>query len=175
MSDDLRTWASEFYQRAGVEPLLLKLQDAHRLNVNIVLWCLWSGGRYETPPDLVIRKAIDLVDTWSARISAPLRAARRALKSPPPQAPTGDVVALRAAVKAAELDAERIELAMLEEVASEAMTSCADRRDAPSRARRQLAIYARLAGAARTDGFSVSLLEELIALNFQSPATQAQG
>jgi len=52
----------------------------------------------------------------------PLRSVRRRLKSGPPPAPNAISEALRARVESVELEAERIELAILEELAARAYT-----------------------------------------------------
>lgn len=156
-------WSNEAYKRPGVEPLLLALQDRHLLNVNMVLWCVFVGAFIGAPGDLVVRRAADLATHWTSAVTERLRAVRRTLKSPPMQVDGAAATALRAEVARTELAAEKIEQDMLETLAVEnvAVETVADGTD---RARRALAVYVRQTGAARTEGFSVSLLEELIAL-----------
>lgn len=155
-------WASEVYRRPGVEPLLLRLQDGHGLDVNLVLWCLWCSTRYEEPQLPLIRKAVDLTGEWTASVVVPLRSIRRYLKAAPAQA------TLLERIKVVELAAEKIELEALEAFAASALQP-ATAGDPIGRGRRTLASYARLTNAAKTPGFSVSLLEELIELIFPSP------
>lgn len=149
---------------------MLRLQDEHGLNVNLVLWCLWCGAYFDDAPEYVVRKAADLTQKWNCEVTARLRAARRALKSAPPDAAgvaSKDalalaVEALRERVKADELASERIEQDMLETMTHGALTPASGPSGAPARARRALAAYARLAGAAKTPGFTIAILENLI-------------
>lgn len=141
------------------------LQDAHGLNVPILLWCLWSGAHFAEPDAATIKKALAIGDAWEKKVVAPLRSARRALKEG-----VGGVTseALLEQVKAAELSAERIALDQLESLSrgSAGAPSVADA--AAARVRRTLAAYVRAAGAAETPGFSVGLLEEIIELTFRA-------
>ncbi len=158
-------WSAAAYERQGVPAALLRLQDDAGLNVNILLWCLWCAERYAEIPELAIRKAADIAATWSAEVTENLRRTRRALKSPPDQADADAAKALRKKIKKAELDAEEIEQAMLERLAADQLepsaTPTAEERE--TRARRNLAAYAALAGAANHEGFNTALLETLIA------------
>lgn len=137
----------------------------------MLLWCLWCGAHFEPPGDLVIRKASDLSRRWSEAVTSPLRAARRALKAPP--APDEAIETLREQVRKCELGAERIEQSALERLALDNLARSGDLGDAAARARKALAAYIRLTGAVKTEGFSVSLIEDLIRLNF--PLSESDG
>ena len=165
-------WSREIYARPGAEPLLLRLQDAHGLNVNMLLWCLWCGVAFREPPEIVLKKAIELSSSWTLAATAPLRSVRRKLKTPPREAPKDAALRLLESVKEAELAAEDVEQQMLEALARHDLAP-AQAAGAAGRARRNLATYVRLADAARTSGFSVSLLESLIELTF--PASESDG
>lgn len=160
---DFWSWSLARYAQDGVEAAALKLQDEFNLNVNIVLWACWCAESYEPLPELVIRKAEDLIGHWSRDVTTPLRTARRALKIPPIQADRQMTDGLRAAVKDAELSSERVEQSMLEHLAMENLAE-ATATDPQGAARRNLAAYASLAGAPKKPGFSVYLLESLIDL-----------
>ncbi len=151
-------WSGAAYARPGAERALLALQDAHGLNVNLMLWCVWAGTHYAEPDGATLRTAMGIAGAWDAAIVAPLRAVRRALK-------TGVAgiagEPLRDTVKAAELAAERALQMKLESLAAGALQPAADP-EWEGRARRTLAAYARLARAAETPGFSISLLEAVI-------------
>lgn len=169
-------WSVETYRRPGVERLLLSLQDECGLSVNLLLWCLWCARSFETPQEIDIRKAEDITRRWSAEITGPLRGARRSLKSPPPQADAGMASALRDRLKECELAAERIEQDMLEALARANLApASAGGANMETRARRALAAYAKLQGAARRQGFSVTLLETLIELTFQQSESDVGG
>lgn len=154
-------WSLDRYAQKGVASLLLKLQDDFGLNVNVMLWCLWCAERFEQLPELALRKAHDLTSGWASGVTVELRAVRKRLKSPPPQADPAMAQRLRERVKKAELDAEEIEQAMLDKLAREVLQP-ATSGTMEERARRNLAGYAALAGAGSASGFSVSLLEELL-------------
>lgn len=154
-------WSLDRYARDGVESLALRLQDEFGLSVNALLWACWCATRYETAPELVMRKAIDMTGQWSAGVTAPLRAARRFLKDR--REPDG-AESLRGQIKGAELTAEKLEQTMLEALAASALTPAPanEKEEILSRARRNLAAYAALARAAKRKGFSTSLLHDFI-------------
>ena len=159
-------WSADVYARPGVERLLLTLQDRHGLNVNMLLWCLWCGAHFETPADLILRKAHHLSRRWTGAVTSPLRAARRALSDSPIQTPNEEASALKAQILQSELTAERIEQTALGRLAIENLAGARDREGAVTRARKTVAGYVRLTGAAKTAGFSAALLEDLISLSF---------
>lgn len=158
-------WSCAVYRRPGVEPILLKLQDAHALDVNMVLWCLWTAENFEEPQSIVIRMAADQSERWNSETVAPIRNIRRKLKRASTE-PDAAMEAFREQLKAAELKAEEIEHDDLEALAAREMVRRSAPDDAPGRARRILAAYVRLTTAPNSPGFTVSLLEDLIALTF---------
>ncbi|MFQ5564293.1 MAG: TIGR02444 family protein [Parvularculaceae bacterium] len=159
---DFWTWSVKCYGGDGVEPVLLKLQDEFDLNVNILLWCCWCAERFPVLPDIAIRKAMDLSKHWAQDVSGALRRARRSLKTPPPEADADAADALRRRIKEAELAAERIEQTMYETLALMMFEDGALTAKIRRRARRNLATYVALSGAARKTGFTMSLMETLI-------------
>lgn len=154
-------WSDERYGRPGVADLLLRLQDDFDLSVNLMLWCGWCAESFADLPELSLKKAMDLTEIWSRDVTGALRHARRALKNPPRQADGEAAEALRQEVKTLELRAERVEQAMLAELARDTMTPFPDPAGALPRARRSLTRYAALAGAVRKPGFSTLHFEEL--------------
>lgn len=165
-------WSQAAYSRPKASAILLRLQDEFALNVNILLWCCWCAVTHGAPSELALRKAADLTDGWSREVTAPLRAARRALKAAPKEAGE-EAVGLRASVKSAELEAERIEQAMLERLALDALAPARETLNPPDEARRALARYADIADAVRRKGFSVSALDELARALFADAAIEA--
>src|SRR5471032_958989 len=103
---ELWAFSLEFYARPGIAETCLRLQDAHGLDVNLLLLCCWLGssgrGRL-SEADLAAAEA--RAAQWRQAVIVPLRAIRRALK--PMNA------ALYEAVKRVELDAEREEQSLL--------------------------------------------------------------
>lgn len=89
----------ELYGRPRVEDACLSLQDGFGADVNMVLFCLWRGPLTGEALDEALAAARPVHEGWVA----PLRRLRRVL------ARDGEEAALRRAVKAAELEAERLE------------------------------------------------------------------
>ena len=106
------------YSASAVQDECLSLQDQFGLDVNLVLLGAYLGavpGVALTADD--IASARQQVQQWQADIVRPLRAARRSLKTIGLGNDAQVVTAamdLRTNIKAAELDAERIEQTMLE-------------------------------------------------------------
>ena len=100
------------YHRPGVAEACLALQDRHGLDVNLLLLCCWNGseGRRLDAEDFA--RLGESVGGWQDSVVGPLRGVRRWLKDLP-DAASPQFDALRQAVKDCELEAERIEQAML--------------------------------------------------------------
>ena len=114
MDRDLSLWdfAVALYARPGVEAACLTLQDDHGQCVDLLLWRLWALGRRIGAGDLA--RAATLARDWEGAVTAPLRAARRALAAPAAGIADSARLVLRGQVKAAELAAERLLLEALE-------------------------------------------------------------
>ncbi|WP_439473185.1 TIGR02444 family protein [Brevundimonas sp.] len=108
----LRVWAADGVQNAGLD-----LQDAQGQNLPLLLWAAWCAQTGRTPDADDIEAACDTARVWQETTVAPLRAIRRQLKVRIPDYADDDREALRAQVKAIELDAERRLLAALEALA----------------------------------------------------------
>ena len=108
----LRVWAADGVQNAGLD-----LQDAQGQNLPLLLWAAWCAQTGRTPDADDIEAACDTARVWQETTVAPLRAIRRQLKVRIPDYADDDREALRAQVKAIELDAERRLLASLEALA----------------------------------------------------------
>ncbi|MEX0643951.1 MAG: TIGR02444 family protein [Parvularculaceae bacterium] len=161
IAEEFWSWSVGRYEDDRVARRLIALQDEFGLDVNILLWCGWAAERFREIPDLAVRKAVDLTARWTREVTGPLRAARHALKTPPPRASIEAAAALREAVKNAELAAERIEQEILASLAGAALTPADEQVNSLARLRRNLVTYAAIAGAQRRKGFSVVLLDEL--------------
>lgn len=135
-------FARTVYARDGVEAACLRLQDRDGLDVPILLFCLWCGLAGPGPlSEAAMAAALRTARLWGGGVTAPLRAARRALKD---EALGADAVrlALRAAVIEAERRSERI---MLDALAADCATvSQGVRGEAAARA--NLALYCRAIG-----------------------------
>jgi len=116
----------ERYGRPGVEAACLALQDAHDMDVNLVLLAAWlaQDGRRLAPP--LATRLRQLGDGWQARVMQPLREARRALKAHGPGADLAPLGAdCRRALLRVELDLERLEQLQLERLTAAAMADAA--------------------------------------------------
>jgi len=100
------------YARRGVAEACLSLQERHRLDVNLLLFCAWAGsnGRRLDGGDLGLLRSA--ARPWHDNVVAPLRAARRWLKQQT-AVPEELGEAFREQVKALELEAEMLEQLML--------------------------------------------------------------
>jgi uncharacterized protein (TIGR02444 family) len=106
------------YGQADVRQECLELQDRHGLDVNMLLFCAFVGAVHGAIlPERDLTELLAAVGDWHDGVVRALRNARRALKRfAGDRAPIGaSAAALRTSVKAAELEAERIEQAMLED------------------------------------------------------------
>ena len=109
---DLWTWAVAVYANAPVAETLLALQDDEDQSPPLLLWAAWAR------PDADAAAAgAACARAWDSAAVRPLRQVRRALKQPPAGADAVATEALRARVKAAELEAERLLLSSLEVIA----------------------------------------------------------
>ncbi len=96
------------YGLPAVEVACLDLQDRRGLDVNMLLWCCWRAAEGCALAGAEIAAAEARIAGWRAAVVGPLRAVRRRLNGGGPGLPAEAVGALRGAVKAAELEAERI-------------------------------------------------------------------
>ncbi len=116
---DTPFWAFSLtvYGGEGVEKECLELQERLSLDVNLLLFVAYIGAVESVALDKSdIAAANAAVAGWHGEIVRALRTARRALKPPSTDSTNplrGPSAALRAQVKAAELQAEKIEQAML--------------------------------------------------------------
>lgn len=109
-AEDLWAYAVALYGRDGVSDACLELQERFDADVPVLLYALWLAGRgcRLTPASMVM---IDTeVGDWRREIVQSLRRVRQRLKTGPSPAPDSETDSLRAAVKAVELKAEKIEL-----------------------------------------------------------------
>lgn len=104
MAEHLWDWSLRHYPE--IEGLCLSLQDEAGFEVNTLLWALWCLERgYDPSPKTP--DAARLALAWQASVGG-LRQARRAMKIPPEGVDSVATEALRAEIKACELEAERL-------------------------------------------------------------------
>jgi len=108
-------WALEAYARQPVAEACLNLQDAHGQNVPYLLWAAWMAQEGRSAD---LKDAARMMRTWDAEVGSPLRGVRRALKPARPPVDETAKEALRDAVKAVELQGERVLMESLEALSS---------------------------------------------------------
>ena len=117
----LRTYAGD-----GVAPACLWLQDRCDVDVNLLLYCCWLGARGITLDSQSIAAARQAVAPWAQEVVQRLRMTRRWIKerllAGDGQADP-DYAALRESIKAAELEAERLQQRMLTQLATPTVNS----------------------------------------------------
>ena len=112
----MKLWdfALAIHGEPGMDAGLIDLQDNHGQCVSYLLWAVWAARHGRPVTDAELAVAAGLARDWEAEVTAPLRAARRALKQPRPPMADARRDALRTRVKAVELAAERTLLEALE-------------------------------------------------------------
>jgi uncharacterized protein (TIGR02444 family) len=107
------------YRAPGVSEACLALQERCNADVNVLLFCGWTGRQGRELDQQRLRTAIGRVAAWQSQVIAPVRLARRALK----QQHDADLAALanpfRRRLAAVELDLERVEQWLLAELAAQ--------------------------------------------------------
>ena len=103
-------YSLRLYAQPGVSNACLTLQDEHGLDVNLVLFCIWSGlaGPGELDAE-ELGAAIVRGGRWQTEVVEPIRTIRRALKQNPLGADAELVKTFRPQVQALELDGEHVE------------------------------------------------------------------
>lgn len=110
-------FALDVYRRPGVSDACLRLQEPYHLDVNLLLFCGWTGafgmGRLSGEE---IAQCRDAVAAWHNSVVRALRGVRRILKTGFDDLPgelRGISEGLRKQVQAREIDAEHIEQLIL--------------------------------------------------------------
>lgn len=131
------------YDRPGVAPACLALQDRHGLDVNLLLFCCWASAQGIGLDRHSLGAAEAAVASWRNQIVRPLRSLRQRLKRGMAEFPEGELAALRRRILDIELEAERIEQGRLETLLPPAGTAT---ESGPMLAVRALRLYFRLQG-----------------------------
>lgn len=111
-------FALALYARPGVAQACLDLQDRREADVNLLLYAAWTGADlgFALTAD-AMAEARRAVADWHRDIVVPLRTVRRRLKTGPAPAPNEATDTLRKRVQAIEIEAERIEQSILQDLA----------------------------------------------------------
>lgn len=132
----------DFYADERVQKACLSIQDQCGADVNVALYLLFRAREGERL-DAAAFAAVDAtIRDWRREVVEPLRAIRRRMKSVPYGVDAGGQSRLRALVKKAELDAEKLEQFRLERLSPEA----GSKTNAQAAAQDNLAAYAEQLG-----------------------------
>jgi uncharacterized protein (TIGR02444 family) len=102
------------YMSEGVGAACLELQDAHELDVNVLLFCMWQGASGRGALSATeMQMALAAVEDWHHDIVRGLRAVRVRMKGGMPPAPMDLSESLRQRIQKAEIDCEHTEQLML--------------------------------------------------------------
>lgn len=116
LSSHLWEFSLNLYRQPGVAPLCLLLQDQWDADVNIMLWVRWLETEGMPINATRIRLAETHINGWQKDAVLPLRQLRRRIKQRYGIADKA-MEAVRQAVKAAELQSERVVQIQLEKLA----------------------------------------------------------
>ena len=102
------------YAMPDVEQACLRLQYDHNLDVNVVLFCAWAGQQGISLDKAAFAEQIAAANRWQELAVQPIRGIRRRLKDLSVAGLSIDGRdGLRETIKAAELQAEQLEQAIL--------------------------------------------------------------
>jgi uncharacterized protein (TIGR02444 family) len=150
LDNPLWRFALAHYRRRGVAVACLALQDGAGIDVNLLMFALWHGasGRGRLGRTALSR-LVRAVAAWQSQVVMPLRDLRRRLKPLVDDPTLGLLVrpisGLRSDVKRLELEAERVELAMLFAMARAPIRSALDAQTRNRAARQNVARYLEIA------------------------------
>jgi len=108
-------YALETYQRPSVAQACLALQDGFSADVNLLLTASWLAARQLAWQSTDVAGLVDLCADWREHCVLPLRALRRYLRSRAGQDDEA-LAALYRQGKTMELEAERYQLSLIEDV-----------------------------------------------------------
>lgn len=129
--DALWDFAVALYARDGVAAACLTLQDQAAVDVNVLMLAIFAQQRGTPLRDGDVAGVDALVRDWRADVVRPLRRLRTRLRDGPPPAPSAASERLRNRIKAAELDAERMQLQAMQRWLERAMLPSTPADDAP--------------------------------------------
>jgi uncharacterized protein (TIGR02444 family) len=110
----LWAFAGRIHARPGVEAACLSLQDDHGQCVSFLMWRLWTLAEGRPVDAALLGDAVLAARTWETAATGPLRTVRKRLKTLPAPIAAEGQARLREAIKAAELESERLLLEALE-------------------------------------------------------------
>jgi uncharacterized protein (TIGR02444 family) len=147
-----------FYRQPGVADACIALQEQAGVDVNLLLFLLWQATLARALSAAEIEALERRIAPWREATVVPLRAVRRALKSPPALVAAATAELFRTKIKAVELEAERLQQEAMYELAGPALlgVTASSLEDA---AHANVAAYAAMGGGA----FPQPAIETLLA------------
>ncbi len=152
-----------FYRQPEVADACIRLQEEAGVDVNLLLFLFWHAIQQRALSAAEVAELERRIGAWRDMTVVPLRKLRRALKSPPALVAPATAEGFRTRIKAAELEAERLQQEAMYELARASLWG----RDAPSledAARANVASYAALRGPPWPEAATETLLAALIGL-----------
>jgi uncharacterized protein (TIGR02444 family) len=150
----------QFYRLPGVAQACIKLQEDAGADVNLLLFLLWHGAQQQRLSIADVQALEQKIAAWRELTVVPLRAIRRALKSPPGLVEGGAAEAFRTRIKAIELEAERLQQEAMYDLVRGSLLG----ETAPSvaeAARANITAYARICSAAFAESAVDTVLDAL--------------
>lgn len=111
-----------FYRAPGIADACIALQDGCGVDVNVLLFLLWLAGARRQVAIAEARRVYDAVTPWRDAVVVPLRNLRRRLKNGVPPIEPDSGALFRTRIKAAELEAERLQQEALFAIGAELAT-----------------------------------------------------
>ncbi len=112
-------YSVEIYAKPGIADNLLSLQNDHGADVNMLLFCCWTGITRGVFTDQSFNKANDFSHSWCEHAVSPLRQVRAWMKHSGCESDSVDsdwCMSLREKVKSVELQAEKLQQYALESI-----------------------------------------------------------
>jgi uncharacterized protein (TIGR02444 family) len=106
-----------FYRQPAVADACIRLQEEAGVDVNLLLFLLWHATRKRALSAAEVAELEQRIGAWRDMTVIPLRAVRRALKSPPGLVAPATAELFRTKIKAVELEAERLQQEAMYELA----------------------------------------------------------
>ena len=158
----LWAYSLKVYDKPGVQPLLLQLQDNFGADINLLLGCCWLAADNRAVTDDDLSALIKVSAKWRAECLMPLRAVRRFLKT------QQQAESIYQRAKMLELDAERWQQDQMYQWLSVLKTPLSELPD-----KEQLALYNLQQYCARLPGVDwaavAPLVSELVVLLGMNP------
>src|SRR5262245_3579625 len=106
-----------FYRQPAVADACIALQEQSGVDVNLLLFLLWHATYKRALSAAEVTELEGRIGPWRDATVIPLRAVRRALKTPPALVAPATAELFRTKIKAVELEAERLQQEAMYELA----------------------------------------------------------